>query len=243
MIGSAATFAGELVPALLGVDRQAGVEPARDDRSGAQLDAELRGDGDPSLVVHRVPVLAGEHPYGVPWSLGWPVDVRGWWVLAARQSGARFPTSHHFGPLRCILPAESGRVNAEIAEFGGRVARHEVARWRTGTGARARRSPRGRLGTWWAASTGDARRGRPSRWHPVGPATDAARVRVSAASDLRRRSEPTSRPVGEPGARGDGLAGRWRQPELQAGADPAVLEPGVPGVDLGEESRRSSWRC
>ena len=44
---------------------QEGIEPARDHRASTELRAELRGDGDPSLVVHRVPVLAGEHPWGL----------------------------------------------------------------------------------------------------------------------------------------------------------------------------------
>src|SRR3712207_8611434 len=50
----------ERVPPLTGVDRQALVQPARDDGPARELRAELRRDGDPSLVVHRMPVLAGE---------------------------------------------------------------------------------------------------------------------------------------------------------------------------------------
>src|SRR6187549_1180330 len=61
---------GQLVPAGPRMDREAGVEPAGDDGSALELGAELRRDGDPSLVVHRVPVLAGEHLTGFP-SAGW----------------------------------------------------------------------------------------------------------------------------------------------------------------------------
>ena len=86
----------ELVPARLGVDRQARVEPARDDSSGAQLDAELRRDGDPSLVVHRVPVLAGEHPSGG--SLDCLGQVRR--VVGARRRRSPLPTTlDHFPAL------------------------------------------------------------------------------------------------------------------------------------------------
>src|SRR5512146_845033 len=48
------------------MDRQAVVEPARDHRSGIELRTELDGHGEPSLAVHRVPVLAGEHLSGLP---------------------------------------------------------------------------------------------------------------------------------------------------------------------------------
>jgi hypothetical protein len=64
----------EVVPDGLGVDRQAVVEPARHHRAGIELGAELHRDGDASLVVHRVPVLAGEHLSGLPlssWAGGW----------------------------------------------------------------------------------------------------------------------------------------------------------------------------
>ena len=47
-------------------DGQACVHPARNERAGVELRAELRGDGDASLVVHRVPVLAGEHFLAAP---------------------------------------------------------------------------------------------------------------------------------------------------------------------------------
>src|SRR6185312_3722096 len=99
-------------PPLFRVDREAGIEPARDDRASAELDAELRRDGDPSLVVHRVPVLAGEHPWGAPWTASaWSAGFR---AAGLRSVLAVFPTSHHFGPLRRIVRRDSARVNAEI---------------------------------------------------------------------------------------------------------------------------------
>ena len=61
VIGQGGDLRREGVPAGLGVDRQAGVHPARDDRTRLELGAEFGGDGQPSLAVHRVPVLAGEH--------------------------------------------------------------------------------------------------------------------------------------------------------------------------------------
>src|SRR4029077_2226839 len=57
---------GEGFPARLRVDGEARVQPARDDETRVQLGTESRGDGEPSLVVHRVPVLAGEHLSGFP---------------------------------------------------------------------------------------------------------------------------------------------------------------------------------
>ena len=67
VIGSAAILVDSSSQPALRVDRQAVVEPARDHRSRVELGAELHRDGDPSLVVHRVPVLAGEHLSGYPW--------------------------------------------------------------------------------------------------------------------------------------------------------------------------------
>ena len=49
-----------------GNSRQAVIEPARDIGAAVELRAEPRGDRHPSLVVHRVPVLAGEHPSLAP---------------------------------------------------------------------------------------------------------------------------------------------------------------------------------
>src|SRR5829696_8231422 len=49
-------------PAVTGVDRQAAVDPAGQHRAALELRPEARRDREPSLVVHRVPVLAGEHP-------------------------------------------------------------------------------------------------------------------------------------------------------------------------------------
>src|SRR5688572_20750683 len=67
------------------MDRKAVVEPARDHRSRVELCAELDRDGDPSLVVHRVPVLAGEHRRVYPW-----------YISGLGGSGDWVP---HFSPL------------------------------------------------------------------------------------------------------------------------------------------------
>ena len=83
---------GERIPTRLGVDRQAGVQPARDDGAAIELGAESRRDGDASLVVNRVPVLAGEHLSGFP-RYGF-ADLSTGGLL--RSTRGLFP---HFGPL------------------------------------------------------------------------------------------------------------------------------------------------
>src|SRR5258706_8790563 len=50
------------------MDREAAVDPAGDNGTVFELGAEASGDGQPPLVVHRVPKLAGEH-----WSRSLPV--------------------------------------------------------------------------------------------------------------------------------------------------------------------------
>ena len=70
VIGRVATLSARASQPAPGVDREAGVEPARDDETRVQLGAEFARDGDPSLVVHRVPVLAGEHLSGSPLGCG-----------------------------------------------------------------------------------------------------------------------------------------------------------------------------
>ena len=64
----------QLVPLVLREDREAGVDPARDEGALVETGAEARRDRDPPLVVDGVPVLAGEHLVrdSHPWpSLGW----------------------------------------------------------------------------------------------------------------------------------------------------------------------------
>src|SRR6185369_16316878 len=87
--GQRCDLVGQRVPARPRMDRETGVEPAGDDGSALELGAELRRDGDPSLVVHRVPVLAGEHVAGFP-SAGWSGSA-GWWLCAPLWA-----TFHHF---------------------------------------------------------------------------------------------------------------------------------------------------
>ena len=105
-------------PAGKRMDGEAAVDPARDDGAAIEQGAELRRDGDAPLVVHRVPVLAGEHRLGHSWSevaevstgprqpgrepvLGVaevPVCPSGRPLMASGRK--RFPTSPHFAPLR-----------------------------------------------------------------------------------------------------------------------------------------------
>src|SRR5450759_3953733 len=54
-------LAREALPSIPRPDRQAEIQPARNDRAAGKLRPELRRHGKPSLRVHRVPVLAGEH--------------------------------------------------------------------------------------------------------------------------------------------------------------------------------------
>ena len=126
----------ELVPAGLGMDGQACVEPSRDDRARAQLDAELRGDGDPSLVVHRVPVLAGEHPYGLLGLRGPGPVGRGFECLRVPHFPPLWTTSLHSSALSRHVNAQN-RVRECLGVAGQAAAcRQEVgedrrpARWR-----------------------------------------------------------------------------------------------------------------
>src|SRR5437773_4744256 len=117
---------GERVPASPGVDRQAGVEPARDDEARLQLGAEPRRDGEPSLVVHRVPVLAGEHLTGCPHfgSDAWP------WAASGRTGEVTWlPTLNHFTPLQGIIAP--GRTPS-MGKIGLATARSRGARNRYG---------------------------------------------------------------------------------------------------------------
>ena len=107
MIGSAATFSERSSQPALVMDREAVVEPARDHRPRVELRAELDRDGDPSLVVHRVPVLAGEHLSGLPLRSCWPV-VGGTWIP-------------HFSPL-CATSLHSSAQNGPVkADFAREV--------------------------------------------------------------------------------------------------------------------------
>src|SRR4029077_10587396 len=92
----------QAVPAVLRVDRQAVIQPARDDRTRLELGAESGGDGQASLAVHRVPVLAGEHLRATP-----VMSVRPGPGGERRGSLSWFPTLRHFAPLRCILATDS----------------------------------------------------------------------------------------------------------------------------------------
>ena len=91
-MGRRADLRREVVPAGFGkIARQASSQ-RETTRSAVELRAEARRDGKPSLVVHRVPVLAGEHRSGHSltsgWSLPGPIAGRPLW------RGLRvFPTS------------------------------------------------------------------------------------------------------------------------------------------------------
>ncbi len=103
---------GEGIPAGPGVDRQAGVEPAGDDESRVQLGTEARRDGEPSLVVHRVPVLAGEH-------LRNPHFGCGAWSWRCAMSARRGVPLPHFGPLHTTCghhSARNGPVNGQLRQ-------------------------------------------------------------------------------------------------------------------------------
>src|SRR5579862_8190659 len=84
----AADLVGQLIPLRAREDGQAGIEPAGHVCAALELDAELRGDRDSSLVVHRVPVLAGEHRSGFP-------------VVCAAKAG---PVSRATIPIDGIVP-------------------------------------------------------------------------------------------------------------------------------------------
>ena len=136
VIGQRRDLVGERVPAGPGVDRQAVLEPARDDETRVQLGAEPRRDGEPSLVVHRVPVLAGEHLTGFPTSGAMP----GRWPARARCGRGRcsplWATSHHFGHHSAPRAARqwgfgnrpSGRADGRIGGRAGRRRRLGRAR-------------------------------------------------------------------------------------------------------------------
>ena len=91
-MGSVETFsASASQPARVWIARQASSQ-RETTAPRLELGAELRRDGDPSLVVHRVPVLAGEHLTGFP-RCGVGRGARG-------AGGVVFPTLGHFHHFR-----------------------------------------------------------------------------------------------------------------------------------------------
>ena len=89
-----------------------------------ELRAETRRDGDPSLVVHRVPVLAGEHPIPatpcLDVGLMWPGDppsgsfvgayptIHQLWATSAHSRGGR-------GPRQCVRRHLLGSPSAVLS--------------------------------------------------------------------------------------------------------------------------------
>ena len=59
--GQAPDLRRELLPGRHREDRETGVEPPRDHAAAVELRAEASRDGEPPLLVDRMPVLAGEH--------------------------------------------------------------------------------------------------------------------------------------------------------------------------------------
>src|SRR5207245_1537494 len=97
--GKRRRLGGEGVPVAAREDREAGVDPARDERSSLELGTKTRWDGHASLLVHRMPVLAGEHPSGFPTGWAWLRAA----VAAVTGADPRSTTGHHFVPLHGIL--------------------------------------------------------------------------------------------------------------------------------------------
>src|SRR6185369_13562553 len=110
--GQCRDLRGEAVPSIGRVDGQAGIEPAGHDGARAQLGAELRRDGDPSLVVHRVPVLAGEHPWGLLGALAWSAGSGG------SHPGSAIP---HFPPLWTTSVHRRARIMARQCGNAGAI--------------------------------------------------------------------------------------------------------------------------
>ena len=112
--GQAGDLRRQLLPPGSRVDGETGIEPAGDDRALFDLGAKLRGDGNPSLVVHRMPVLAGEHRR---------VDLCPEAAAALVSGAARVP---HFSPLRATgwhYNAQAVAVNGVFAAVGTGVNR------------------------------------------------------------------------------------------------------------------------
>src|SRR6185369_6995938 len=128
-------------PAGAGVDGQAAIDPAREHGAALELRPKARRDREPSLLVHRVPVLAGEHcppcltnfdrlagtasrssVSRVPeCTSGRPLAVRRELETQGTRGGSPpFPTSHH---LQGILGRRGGSSSPEISGSGSRCAR------------------------------------------------------------------------------------------------------------------------
>ena len=213
------------------------VQPARDDGSGVQLGAELRRDGDPSLVVHRVPVLAGEHQSGFPCRCGRgrrcgaaltmrPRAAGGGGEAGSSPAGRPGRYVPHFSPLRATSghrSASTAPVNAVSAHGDARVALVQP-------GVEGPRRPL-RRASWRdgppAADAGRVRIASPAAWEPTQPrAGSAPRGRVRpAASALRSVAMRSDRGHRRPAP----AAGRGRDPQLLAGLEAGRLRPGVHG--------------
>src|SRR5687768_14146346 len=132
---------GQEVPAGPRVDGEAAVDPAGQDRASLQLRAKSRRDRESSLLVHRVPVLAGEHPRALPlpefdrlagsasrslesrFRSARPEPLVGEGVGSPGYRGRSplFPTSHHLGAFSARKGAAS-RPNFRAPERGCRAA-------------------------------------------------------------------------------------------------------------------------
>ena len=157
-MGRLPTLAASASQAAIGKDREAGVEPPRDHRPTVELGAESRRDGDASLTVHRVPVLAGEHRSAsltswapVVGSTGeGPVDrsspllttSRHFWVILAPGGGA--PSRFAVGGNDPGVPAAEGGGDGRCADACTEAAGDAVEAGRARRGriaAIARRIP------------------------------------------------------------------------------------------------------
>src|SRR5260221_2358446 len=104
------------------MDREAAVDPAGDDGTVFELGAEASRDGQPPLVVHRVPKLAGEH-----WSRSLPVcccglaELDGPAETAGPSSLARGPDCPSDRPLvtgiGSIAQAGRGLTSSSLASM------------------------------------------------------------------------------------------------------------------------------
>ena len=155
VIGSVATLSARASQPVRGVDREARVEPARDDEPASSWARNSRRDGEPSLVVHRVPVLAGEHRRASPLR----VRCLACAAVIGGLAGVRSPlwaTSHHFRAYSAQRAPSMG--NRAYGQRGGAAARLRPEVGRAASGLERPGRPADAAVSGWASGSAAGRR-------------------------------------------------------------------------------------